>query len=146
MLCLVAPGAGLSGALVRALQQLHRDSHTPTVLLVRDGAEGDQLRLSPSFMDSLTGTEPVAISREEIMQAVMETPPALVRAADRQPSAAKMRGLMVVAALAADTSRTSRRAQEAIARRGLEHARMPVDRGSRNWLKAELIARRKGWC
>lgn len=60
---------------------------------------------------------------------------------DRAPSAAMMRGALVVAALSRDTTRASRRAQDAIKRRGLEFAAMPADKASPNWLKIALLSR-----
>jgi hypothetical protein len=72
------------------------------------------------------------------------TPPAIVRTAERAPSAARLRNLMVVAALAADTSRESRRAQDAIGRsRSDRLAAPPSERNaSPNWLKIALNSQR----
>jgi hypothetical protein len=129
---LTARGAGLSDAAVVALQQMRRD-HGPRVLVVRDGA--GEVRLSPKFLDELAGMEPVAISREEIMDAV-QTPPALVQHAPaRAGKGIKLRAAQFSALAAAIANGVITVGVGG----GMQHKHRP------NWLKQCLISRRKGW-
>jgi hypothetical protein len=70
-------------------------------------------------------------------------PTAIVRTADRRPSPNFLRNMMLVHELSRDTSRSSRRAQDAIARG--KHDRLaapPSSHGSPNWLKIAINSQR----